>query len=84
MLAGDRQSLPALPALPDELAADLPAVETVAPETVALVLTARIAYPGATQPEIAAATGKSERTVRKVLSAVPTEQLLALSDGRAA
>ena len=81
VLVGDRHSLPALP---QELAADLPEVETVAPETVALVLTARIAYPDATQPEIAEVTGKSERTVRKVLTAVPTEQLLALSAGRAA
>jgi uncharacterized membrane-anchored protein YhcB (DUF1043 family) len=62
-----RQLVPAL-ALPPGNA--LPVVEKVAPATVAKVISARTGNPAATQAEIAAASGVSERTVRTVLAAI--------------
>jgi hypothetical protein len=79
--APGRKRLASVPAaLPD----GLPEVETVKPETVAIVLAARAELPGATQAQISAATGISDRTIRKVLNAVPASRILALTDGRVA
>ncbi|PWU52780.1 hypothetical protein DLJ47_18095 [Micromonospora sp. S4605] len=65
-----RKSLAAVPAqLPD----NLPEVDKVRPETVALVLIARAENPDAKQTELAAITGISDRTIRKVLNTVPAE-----------
>ena len=78
-------------ALPENLPGIVPAVETVRPETVAAVLVARVRFPEATNAELAAATAISDRTIRKVLNAVPAEitaafagEVLALTGGRAA
>ncbi|GIF08875.1 coiled-coil domain-containing protein [Actinoplanes siamensis] len=80
-----------LAAVPGALAGNLPVVETVAPETVATVLVAWAETPEATQAELRERTGISDRTIRKVLKAIPAEiagevagQVLALTDGRAA
>jgi myosin heavy subunit len=78
-------------ALPENLAGTVPSVETVRPETVAAVLVARVRFPEATNAELAAATTISDRTIRKVLNAVPAEitaafagEVLALTGGVAA
>jgi hypothetical protein len=79
-----RKSLAAVAA---PLPADLPEVETVRPETVALVLAARAQHPAATQAELSGLTGVSDRTIRKVINAVPAEvvgRVLALTEGRVA
>ncbi|WP_043726515.1 hypothetical protein [Micromonospora maris] len=76
-----------LAAVPAELPADLPEVETVKPEKVAAILIARAENPNATQTELASITGISDRTIRKVLNAVPAEivgQVLELTAGRVA
>ncbi|WP_254877106.1 hypothetical protein [Verrucosispora sp. NA02020] len=76
-----------LAAVPAELPADLPEVETVKPEKVAAILIARAENPDATQAELAGLTGISDRTIRKVLNAVPAEivgQVLELTAGRVA
>ncbi|RAO26123.1 Protein anoxia up-regulated [Micromonospora noduli] len=65
-----RKSLAAAPA---ELPADLPEVETVKPEKVAAILLARAENPDAKQAQLAEITGISDRTIRKVLNAVPVE-----------
>lgn len=65
-----RKSLASVPA---ELPANLPEVDKVRPETVAIVLTARAENPDATQAALAEITGISDRTIRKVLNAVPAE-----------
>ncbi|MFD4208225.1 hypothetical protein ACFWRG_19790 [Micromonospora tulbaghiae] len=76
-----RKSLGSVPAsLPD----NLPEVDKVRPETVAIVLAARAENPDAKQTELAEITGISDRTIRKVLNAVPAEiasQVLALTAG---
>ena len=78
-------------ALPENLPDIVPSVETVRPETVAAVLIARATFPDATNAELAAATQISDRTIRKVLNAVPAEitaafagEVRALTDGVAA
>jgi hypothetical protein len=78
-------------ALPENLSDIVPSVETVRPETVAAVLVARARFPEATNAELAAATTISDRTIRKVLNAVPAEitaafagEVLALTGGVAA
>ncbi|MFG1892136.1 hypothetical protein ACGFIR_30255 [Micromonospora sp. NPDC049051] len=79
-----RKSLAAVPA---RLPADLPEVETVKPEKVAAILLARAENPDAKQAELAVITGISDRTIRKVLAAVPAEivgQVLELTSGRVA
>jgi hypothetical protein len=76
-----RKSLAPVPA---QLPAGLPEVEKVRPETVAIVLTARAENPDATQLELSEIVGISDRTIRKVLNAVPAEivgQLLELPSG---
>ena len=76
-----------LAAVPAELPADLPEVETVKPETVAVVLAARGRHPEMSNKQLAEITGISDRTIRKVLNAVPAEivgQVLELSSGRVA
>ncbi|MFI5837725.1 hypothetical protein ACIA5A_29010 [Micromonospora sp. NPDC051300] len=76
-----RKSLAAVPAT---LPADLPEVETVKPEKVAAILLARAENPDARQAELAEITGISDRTIRKVLNAVPAEiagQVLELTAG---
>ncbi|MFI2577481.1 hypothetical protein ACH5AJ_35410 [Streptomyces rochei] len=76
-----RKSLAAVQA---ELPADLPEVETVKPETVAAVLAARGQHPEMTNKQLAEITGISDRTIRKVLNAVPAEivgQVLELTGG---
>ncbi|MFI7438310.1 hypothetical protein [Micromonospora haikouensis] len=76
-----RKSLASVPA---ELPADLPEVETVKPETVAAVLAARGQHPEMTNKQLAEITGISDRTIRKVLNAVPAEivgQVLELTSG---
>jgi hypothetical protein len=65
--ATNRQLVP-LTTLPTGSA--LPVVERVAPATVARVLAARAANEAATQAELSAASGVSERTVRTVLAAI--------------
>jgi hypothetical protein len=91
-----KAALPALAGLPE----NLPAVESVRPEKVAAALVARAVYPDATLAQLSEITGISDRTIGKVLRAVPTEiagemaqqilalagggQVLALTDGRAA
>ena len=55
------------------LPVDLPEVDGVKPEKVAVVLAARQANPGAKQAELAALTGITDRTIRKVLNGVPPE-----------
>ncbi|MEH0830967.1 hypothetical protein V6U84_63770, partial [Micromonospora sp. CPCC 205714] len=65
----------------------LPEVETVKPEKVAAILVARAENPDATQTALAEITGISDRTIRKVLNAVPAEivgQVLELTSGRVA
>ncbi len=77
----------ALAAVPAELPAGLPEVETVRAETVAVVLAARGRNPEMTNKQLAELTGISDRTIRKVLNAVPAEiagQVLQLADGRVA
>ncbi|SNY72754.1 hypothetical protein [Paractinoplanes atraurantiacus] len=77
--------------VPAGLAENLPvSVDTVAPETVATVLIAWAENPNASQAELAKITGISDRTIRKVLRAIPAEiagelagQVLALTGGRA-
>ncbi|GAB3866372.1 hypothetical protein GCM10029963_79580 [Micromonospora andamanensis] len=57
------------------------------PEKVAAILIARAENPDATQAELASITGISDRTIRKVLNAVPAEivgQALELAAGRVA
>ncbi|MEH0954663.1 hypothetical protein [Micromonospora sp. CPCC 205554] len=79
-----RKSLAAVPA---ELPPGLPEVETVKPEKVAAILVARAENPDATQTALAEITGISDRTIRKVLNAVPAEivgQVLELTSGRVA
>ncbi|MFJ8691033.1 coiled-coil domain-containing protein [Micromonospora wenchangensis] len=79
-----RKSLASAPAtLPD----NLPEVDKVRPETVALILAARAENPNATQAELAEITTISDRTIRRVLNAVPAEivgQVLELTSGRVA
>ncbi|MFI6134012.1 hypothetical protein [Micromonospora sp. NPDC051141] len=79
-----RKSLASVPAtLPD----NLPEVDKVRPETVALILAARAEKPNATQAELNEITGISVRTISRVLNAVPAEvvgQVLALTSGRVA
>lgn len=78
-----RKSLMAVPA---DLPADLPEVETVAPETVALVLAARQQHPDANNGRLAELTGFSAKTIGKVVRTVPAhvvDQVLALT-GRVA
>jgi hypothetical protein len=73
--------------VPVSLPEGLPDVETVRPETVALVLAARARFPDATQSELHEHTDISARTIRKVLTAVPAEivgQLFDLGDGHVA
>ncbi|WP_420118130.1 hypothetical protein [Micromonospora sp.] len=76
-----RKSLASAPAtLPD----NLPEVDKVRPETVALILAARAENPNATQAELAEITTISDRTIRRVLNAVPAEivgQALELTSG---
>ena len=82
--AAGRKSLAAVPA---GLAGNLPVVDTVSPETVATVLVAWAETPNATQAELHQRTGISDRTIRKVLKAIPAEiadEVLELTDGRAA
>ncbi|MFI2667595.1 hypothetical protein [Micromonospora carbonacea] len=77
----NRKSLASVPA---ELPADLPEVETVKPETVAAVLAARGQHPEMTNKQLSEITGISDRTIRKVLNAVPAEivgQVLELTSG---
>jgi hypothetical protein len=79
-----RKSLAAVPAA---LPPGLPEVETVKPEKVAAILVARAENPDATQTALAEITGISDRTIRKVLNAVPAEivgEVLALTSGRIA
>jgi hypothetical protein len=64
-----------LAAVPVELPENLPVVETVKAETVARVLAARVALPDATQGELNERTGISDRTIRKVLTAVPADRI---------
>ncbi|OJF14494.1 hypothetical protein BG844_09585 [Couchioplanes caeruleus subsp. caeruleus] len=77
-------------AVPVRLPENLPVVETVRPEKVATVLVARVTYPDATLAQLAEMTKISDRTIGKVLRAVPAEiagevgQVLALTDGKAA
>jgi hypothetical protein len=66
-----RQRVPVTP-LPAD--GTLPAVEKVAPETVARVIAAWSGNKDARQPEIAILAGVSERTVRTVLSALKNRQ----------
>lgn len=66
-----RQRVPATP-LPADGA--LPAIDKVAPETVARVIAAWSGNREARQPEIAALAGVSERTVRTVLTALRNRQ----------
>ncbi|MEV0005888.1 hypothetical protein AB0H28_26885 [Micromonospora sp. NPDC050980] len=76
-----RKSLASVPATLPE---NLPEVDKVRPETVAIVLFARAENPGAKQTELAEITGISDRTIRKVLNAVPAEiagQVLELTAG---
>ena len=86
--AAGRKSLAAVPAVfPVELPAELPPVETVAPETVAVVLAARAQNPDATHIQLAELTGFSTKTVSKVVRAVPADvvhRVLELTDGRVA
>ncbi len=92
---GRRTALPTSVPLPE----NLPVVESVRPEKVAVVLVARVRYPDATLAQLAEITDISDRTVGKVVRAVPAEiasdmaeqilalaggPVLALSDGRAA
>lgn len=86
-----KSAQPVAVALPENLPDIVPSVETVRPETVAAVLVARVRFPEATNAELAAATAISDRTIRKVLNAVPADitaafagEVLALTDGRAA
>ncbi|MFD2767239.1 hypothetical protein [Micromonospora eburnea] len=72
---------------PVDLPPDLPEVETVKPETVAVVLAARGKHPEMTNRQLAEITGISDRTIRKVLNAVPAEivgRVLALTSEPAA
>ena len=91
-----KSAAPAVMQLPE----NLPVVETVRPEKVAAVLVARVTYPDASQLQLAEITNISDRTIGKVLRAVPSEiagevaeqilalagggKVLALTDGRAA
>ena len=84
----DRKSVAVVPAAVLEL---LPVVESVAPETVAVVLLAWAENPDATQAELYEITGVSVRTIRKVQRVATAEiarqvagQVLALTGGRAA
>jgi hypothetical protein len=77
--------------VPAGLAENLPVVETVAPETVATVLVAWAADPDISQAQLSEITGISDRTIRKILRAIPADmadeiagQVLALTGGRAA
>ncbi|MFG1955409.1 hypothetical protein [Micromonospora sp. NPDC048830] len=79
-----RKSVAAVPA---ELPANLPDVDKVRPETVAIVLAARAENPDAKQAQLAEITGISDRTIRKVLNAVPAEiagRVLELASGHVA
>ncbi|WP_433732564.1 hypothetical protein ACQP2Y_46745 (plasmid) [Actinoplanes sp. CA-051413] len=80
-----KSALPVLTRLPE----NLPVVESVRPEKVALVLVARVTYPDATLAQLAEITEISDRTVGKVVRAVPAdiapemvEQILALAGGK--
>ncbi|MBQ1076413.1 hypothetical protein KBX06_25125 [Micromonospora sp. C31] len=79
-----RKSLASVPA---QLPANLPEVDKVRPETVALILAARAENRNATQTALKEITGISERTISRVLNAVPAEivdQVLELTSGRVA
>ncbi|WP_141721475.1 hypothetical protein [Micromonospora citrea] len=79
-----RKSLAPVPA---QLPPGLPEVETVKPEKVAAILIARAENPDARQADLAEITGISDRTIRKVLNAVPAEivgRVRELTDGRVA
>ncbi|MEU5949564.1 hypothetical protein ABZ793_28955 [Micromonospora sp. NPDC047465] len=79
-----RKSLASVPA---QLPANLPEVDKVRPETVALILAARAENRNATQSALKEITGISERTISRVLNAVPAEivdQVLELTSGRVA
>ncbi|MBQ1064450.1 hypothetical protein KBX43_27350 [Micromonospora sp. C41] len=68
-------------ALPPALPVDVPAVETVAPATVARVISAYRAAPNAPQKDLAVAAGTTDRTVRKVLNSIPADHpVLAIED----
>lgn len=92
---GRKSALP----VPGRLPENLPVVESVRPEKVALVLVARVTYPDATLAQLSEITDISDRTVGKVVRAVPADvagevveqilavaggKVLALTDGRAA
>ncbi|MGY4900065.1 hypothetical protein ACWEEK_31360 [Micromonospora aurantiaca (nom. illeg.)] len=82
--SANRKSLAAVPA---ELPADLPEVDKVRPETVALILAARAENRNATQAELHEITGISVRTISRVLNAVPADvvgRVLELTSGRVA
>jgi hypothetical protein len=78
--------------VPAGLAERLPVVvDSVAPETAAIVLVAWASNPEASQTRLSEITDISDRTIRKVLRAIPAEiagevarQVLALTDGRPA
>lgn len=79
-----KSTLPVLAHLPE----NLPAVDGVRPEKVAIVLLARVIYPDVSQQQLAEITDISDRTIGKVVRAVPAqlaievgEQLLALAGG---
>ncbi|MER6757604.1 hypothetical protein ABT235_25860 [Micromonospora echinofusca] len=76
-----------LASVPAQLPANLPEVDKVRPETVALILAARAENRNATQTALKEITGISERTISRVLNAVPAEivdQVLELTSGRVA
>ncbi len=79
-----KPGLPVLARLPE----NLPIVESVRPEKVAAALVARVTYPDATLTQLAEITEISDRTIGKVVRAVPADvagdivdQILALAAG---